>query len=518
MTMCSSNSIASDSSLYISTRNLCICREISPVGSESLPYINVGYEAFDPCASKDARVIFFFSRGIIMAKSNKNTLDLTQGTIWKVLLLFVLPIIGGSLIQQLYTTVDAIIVGKFIGKTGLAATDSVSILFKFPINFLSGLSAGATIVISKYFGSRDEEELDCSIHTAYTIAIVLGIACSVIGVILAPQLINLMAVPADIKPVTLAYVRVYFAGLWSMTLYNMVAGILRAFGNSRAPFFILIACCITNVVGDLLLVGVFSMGVVGAAIATIASQLLSAVLAMYLLGKTHTHCHEHIWQIKFCREHLPMMLSIGLPLGLQSILFPIANSIVQASINVMGTDIIAAWAVANKLDLLIWLIADAMSPALSTYVAQNIGGNRKDRVFQGTVIGAAMSFGLVGFISLLLFFFSGPLGSLFVTASDAEAIVPLVIHYMKMMAPFYVFYTFAESFSGACCGMGDTIRPMITTLICTCGLRVVAIFFILPMFHSMDCIVWIYIASWIVTGMSFLVMFLVKVRKLNAVS
>lgn len=443
----------------------------------------------------------------------KKQLDLTQGSIAKMLIIFILPIFAGSLLQQLYTTVDAVIVGRFIGKAGLAAIDSVAILFKFPINFLSGLSSGATIIISRYFGAKDEEELDCSIHTAYTIAIALGVICSVLGFILAPQLLHVMAVPEDIYSVTLSYCRIYFAGIWAMTLYNMVAGILRAFGDSKSPFYILILCSVVNIVGDILLVGVFHCGVQGAAIATIAAQLISAVMAMRMLSKLHDHCEKSVWHLFFCREHMGEMISLGLPLAFQSILFPIANSIVQASINTMGTNAIAAWAVCNKLDLLIWLVADAMSPALATYCSQNMGAGKKERVFKGTMIGAAISFFTVALISLILFFQSGFLGGLFVTEADGVQIVPLVIKYMKMMAPFYVFYTFAESFSGACCGMGETVKPMILTLICTCGLRVVCIFGILPRFHSMECIVWIYIASWIASGMAFLVMFLLKNRK-----
>ncbi|MDO4977623.1 MAG: MATE family efflux transporter [Eubacteriales bacterium] len=466
-----------------------------------------------------------------MEKKKKKSLDLTQGSIATVLILFVLPILAGSLIQQLYTTVDAVIVGRFVGKTGLAAIDSVGTLFKFPINFLSGLSAGATIVVSKLFGEKNDEELDCAIHTGYTIAIVLGILCSVVGVLFAPQLLQIMSVPEDIRGITLIYCRIYFAGLWTMTLYNMVAGILRAFGDSKSPLYILIACCVINIAGDIVLVGVFHLGVAGAAIATIAAQLISALLAMRLLSKAHghdceeehcheeghdhEHCHRSVWQLIFCKEHMLQMVSIGIPLAFQGILFPIANSIVQASINTMGTDTIAAWAVCNKLDLFIWLVADAMSPALSTYVAQNMGAQKHKRVFQGVMLGAFISFATVGLISLALFVAPGPLGSLFVTKTDAGVIIPLVIHYMKMMAPFYVFYAFAEAFSGACCGLGDTVKPMIVTLCCTCLLRVIAIFFILPMFGTMDCIVYIYIASWIATGVSFITMFLIKNRKLN---
>lgn len=447
----------------------------------------------------------------------KKALDLTQGTIWKVLAAFILPIIAGSLIQQLYTTVDAVIVGRFVGKEGLAAVDSVGTLFKFPINFLNGMSAGATIIVSRFFGQKNDDELDCTIHTAYTIALILGILCSAAGVIFAPLLLKLMAVPEDIYGITLVYVRIYFAGLWTVTLYNMISGVIRAFGDSKSPLYILILCCVINVAGDLLLVGVLKMGVAGAAIATIGAQTISAVLAMRILAHKHTHCHQHIWQIKFCREHTGIMLKLGLPLAFQAILFPIANSIVQANVNTMGTDQIAAWAVCAKLDLVIWLIADAMSPALSTYVAQNLGAKKTHRVSQGVFIGTVSSVIAVGLISALLFLFAGPLGDLFVSKADAAVLRPYVVCYMRLMAPFYVFYAVAEAFSGACCGLGDTVRPMITTLICTCGLRVAAILFVLPRFRSMETIVWIYIASWIVTGISFAVMFLYKRAKLNLV-
>lgn len=447
--------------------------------------------------------------------AEKKTLDLTQGTIWKVLAAFVLPIIAGSLIQQLYTTVDAIIVGRFVGKEGLAAVDSVGTLFKFPINFLNGMSAGATIIVSRYFGQKNDDELDCTIHTAYTISLILGIVCSVAGVVFAPFLLKLMAVPEDIHGITLVYVRIYFAGLWTVTVYNLISGVIRAFGDSKSPLYILILCCVLNVLGDLILVGELKMGVAGAAIATIGAQAVSAILAMSILAHMHSHCHQHIWQIRFCPEHMGIMLKLGLPLAFQAILFPVANSIVQANVNTMGTDQIAAWAVCAKLDLIIWLIADAMSPALSTYVSQNLGAGKQHRISRGVYIGTAASVAAVGLISLLLFLFAGPLGNLFVNTDDAAVLRPYVVRYMQLMAPFYIFYAVAEAFSGACCGLGDTVRPMLTTLICTCGLRVAAILFVLPHMRSMETIVWIYIASWIVTGLSFAVMFFFKQARLN---
>ncbi len=452
----------------------------------------------------------------ITAKKEKKPLDLTQGTIWKVLAAFIIPIILGSLIQQLYTTVDAIIVGKFLGKDGLAAIDSMHTMFKFPLNFLNGLTSGATILVSRYFGGKNEDNLDKAIHTAFTVALLLGIICSVAGAVFAPALLRVMSVPEDIFDMTLIYVRIFFAGLWTMSLYNMIAGVVRAFGDSRSPFYILIVCCVINIVGDLLLVGVFNTGVAGAAIATIGAQAVSAILILRVLAKKHNHCHGSVIALRFHGDLISALLKLGIPLALQSILFPVANSIIQAHVNTMGTDAIAAWAVCGKLDLIIWLIADSMAPALSTYVAQNVGAKKMDRVSKGVFIGAGASAVAVGFVSLILFIFAGPLGSLFLPREDAVSLIGLVIKFMRMMCPFYIFYSFAESFSGACCGTGGTVKPMITTLLCTCGLRVALIFIWLPLAKVMDTIVWIYIISWIVTGIAFTAMFLYRRVKLNA--
>ena len=215
----------------------------------------------------------------------KKSSSLIEGNIGKAILLFVLPLIAGSLIQQLYVTVDAIIVGRFAGKVGLAAIDSINTLFKFPINFMNGLAAGATIIISRYFGAKATEHLHRSIRTAVTIAFVLGIISSFGGVLLAPQLLKLMRVPADIYRDTLTYCTIYFGGLWSLILYNMAAGILRAFGDSKRPLYVLLVSSCINILGDLLLVGVLHLGVGGAAAATVAAQIVSVVLTFLFLAR-----------------------------------------------------------------------------------------------------------------------------------------------------------------------------------------------------------------------------------------
>ena len=440
--------------------------------------------------------------------------SLTSGNITKAILFFIIPMMLGSLIQQLYTMTDAVIVGQFTGKVGLAAINSVATLFKFPLNFMNGLAAGATILISRAFGADDKEALHQSIHAALAVSVLLGVVFTVGGGIATPWLMRAMSIPEDIWEPTRVYCSVYFSGLWAMVLYNMLAGILRALGDSRRPLYVLILCCIVNILGDLLLVGVFHMGVGGAAAATVAAQIVSVVAVFILLnrslgGSLFKKENRHLRKQSFAD-----MLRKGLPLAIQSILFPIANSIIQASVNNMGTDAIAAWGICGKLDLLIWLVADSMSPALTTYIAQNIGAGKYDRVRKGAVTGTLMSAVTVAFISLILYFGSGFFGGWFISSKDAGEILPLVVRYMSLMCPFYFFYSFAEGFSGACCGMGNTLVPMITTLTTICLLRVLSIWFILPHYGSMECIVWIYIASWIAAGVAFTGLFAIRSRKL----
>ncbi len=441
--------------------------------------------------------------------------SLTSGNITGAILAFILPMMLGSLIQQLYTMTDSVIVGQFTGKNGLAAINSVETLFRFPLNFMNGLAAGATILISRAFGANDKEDLRQSVHAALALAVILGVVFTAAGVLATPLLMRVMSIPEEIWDMTQTYTRIYFGGLWAMVLYNMTAGILRAFGDSRSPLYVLILCSAVNIVGDLLLVGVFHLGVAGAAAATVAAQIISAAAVLFLLNRSMHG--ELIAKGGLClpKNRFFDMMRKGLPLGIQSILFPIANSIIQASVNTMGTDAIAAWGICAKLDLLIWLVADSMSPALTTYAAQNIGAGKLDRVKKGAITGTLMSAGTVIVISAVLFFGSGLFGGWFISSSDATDIIPLVVRYMSLMCPFYFFYAFAEGFSGACCGMGNTLVPMITTLTTICLLRVLSIWFILPHFQTMECIVWIYIASWIVAGTAFTTMFAVRAKKLT---
>jgi Na+-driven multidrug efflux pump len=208
------------------------------------------------------------------------------------------------------------------------------------------------------------------------------------------------------------------------------------------------------------------------------------------------------------------MVKTGFPLALQALLFPIANTIVQASVNSMGTDHIAAWGICDKMDMLIWLISDSIGPALTTYTAQNLGAGKTDRVKKGVLIGTVISMAAVGMVSLVLYLGAGTIGSWFLPRRETGEMLPLIVRYMRMMAPFFIFYVVVEALSGACCGTGDTVKPMILTLVSICLLRVLGIWLVLPHYGTMECIVWIYIVSWIVSSVSFFVMYRIKRRHL----
>ena len=329
--------------------------------------------------------------------------DLIYGNIGKAILLFVLPLIAGSLIQQLYITVDAIIVGRFAGKVGLAAIDSVNTLFKFPINFMNGLASGATIIISKYVGARDKENLHCSIRTALTVAMVLGAISSIAGILLSPCFLKVMRVPADIHGATLTYCRIYFGGLWSLILYNMAAGILRAFGDSKRPLYVLILSSLINVVGDFLLVGVFGMGVAGAAIATVMAQAVSVVLAIIILKRKKYDFKIQKQDFKINKQ-CKRFIKVGLPLALQEFLTQMSFLALCAFINKLGLEASSGYGVACKIVSFAMLVPSALMQSMASFVSQNVGAGNEKRAKNAmfTGIGVGVLIGMVVFAIVLL--------------------------------------------------------------------------------------------------------------------
>lgn len=296
---------------------------------------------------------------------------ITEGVIWKQLLIFFFPIVVGTLFQQLYNTADAIIVGRFIGKEALASVGgSAAVLANLVIGFFTGLSAGATVIISQFYGAGDKTNLHKALHTAYAFCLIFGVVISIAGYLSAPWLLKITKTPADIFDDSSLYLRIYFAGILFILVYNMGSSILRAVGDSKRPLYYLIVCSFLNIALDILFVVFLHTGIAGAAIATLISQAVSAFLVTRALMTSRDILKLKLREIRIDFNILKSEFKIGLPSGLQSAMYSITNIIIQSALNDFGTDTVAAWAVYGKLDATFWTICGAFGIAITTFTAK----------------------------------------------------------------------------------------------------------------------------------------------------
>lgn len=434
-----------------------------------------------------------------MEKGAQN--KITQGVIWRQLLLFFFPILFGSIFQQLYAMTDAVIVGQFGGKEALAAIDSTVALIRLFINFFVGLSTGATILISQAFGAHNDDAVSRGTHTALVFAVLGGAAIMLLGLLLAPAGVALMQVPGELAPDATRYMRIYFCGMVPSMVYNIGAAILRAVGDSKRPFYILIVSTVINIALDLLFVAVFGWGMAGAGIATVISQLASMLLVLRVLRRVEG---PHRLEPRALRLDGPVTMDIlrkGLPIGIQSAMYPISNMVISARINTLGTDTIAAWAVCGKMDFIIWVVMDALSVATATFVAQNYGAGAYARVKRSVRTCIVMSLCIILPLSALLYLFGRPLSTLFVRDG---AVIALSTDLIRFYSLFFFTFIFGEMLGSAIRGTGQTLVPMIITLTCTCLLRVVWILLLIPADASVYMIVAAYPVTWIATSVAFI--------------
>ena len=433
--------------------------------------------------------------------------NLTEGKIWKVMLKFVLPIFLGTLFQSLYTTIDAIIIGRFAGKDAFAAIESVLNFQRLPITFFVGLSSGATIIISQYFGAKRKEDISKASHTAILFAIVGGLLLSVLSCILSPFFIRLIKVPEEIFYQAQIYTIICFSGIVASMIYNIGSGILRALGDSKTPFYILIVSNILNIILDLILVVVFNLGVIGVGMATLIAQIASAILIFIILLRTKLDCKIYINKIRFYKKYLKEIFRLGLPIGVQSVLYPISNTVIQSSINTFGVNSIAAWAISGKLDFLIWTVSDAFSVAISTFVAQNYGAKKHQRARDGIKIAISMSMVAIFVISFILYFYNKPLAYFLIKDKNIVDLTSEVIH---LIAPLYFMYVIGDVLSGAIRGTGNTLHPMVINIFGICICRILWIFLIVPLNPTFFMVLYGFIVSWIITALMYIVYVIYK--------
>lgn len=425
---------------------------------------------------------------------------ITEGVIWQQILIFFFPILLGTFFQQLYNTADAVIVGRFLGKEALAAVGGgTSVAINLLIGFFVGLSSGATVVISQYYGAKYESGTRKAIHTSIALSIICGVLITIIGVLFTRPILVMMGTPDDVLPLATSYMRIFFMGSIANTIYNMGSGIFRAFGDSKKPLWFLIISCGVNIVLDLLFVGFFKMNVDGAAIATIISQIISAILVIFFLMSRKDNLRLSWKEVRIDLKILSNILKIGLPAGIQSALYTVSNIIIQVNINGYGTNAAAAWAAFGKLDTIFWMAINALGVAITTIVGQNFGAELYKRVRTTIRLSLLMGTALTLMISTL-FYVAGKWGIMLFT-SDQE-VINLGVEILRFLAPVWITYMPIEILSGALRGCGKTFIPTIITVVGICVLRMIWLF-ALPYFSAEFMMVFAcYPISWIIAALA----------------
>ena len=434
---------------------------------------------------------------------NDQKYDLTHGSISRKLIFFFLPIAAGTIFQQLYNTVDAMVVGRFVGKEALAAVGgSAAQVIALCIGFFVALTGGASAVIAQLMGARKHQDVSWAVHSALAFSILAGIVLSLVGVPLTPTLLRWMQTPPDTMEQSVVYLRVYLAGTVFVLLFNMGSSILRAVGDSRHPFYYLVACCFCNIALDLIFVVGMDMGVAGAAWATVLSQLLSTVLVMQRLCRTREVYHVDLRELKIHPHVTRRMLEIGIPSGLQESMYNVSNLILQIAINSLGTVAVAGWSVAAKIDGIYVALSSALGVSVMSFAGQNFGAGNYDRVrrtFRSSMwiyqpLTLAIGAGLLWMSEHALFIFT-----------DDPAVMETTRQIMWMLVPFYVVWNIIEGVGGILRGVGDAIAPFLITCVGVCVIRLGWVIFVFPQWQNLVGLLLCWPLSWVITAIAMLI-------------
>ena len=434
-----------------------------------------------------------------------HTTQITEGVIWKQLLKFFFPILLGTFFQQMYNTVDTIIVGRFVGTQALAAIGSTSALVSLINGFFIGLSTGASVVISQFFGAGDRKGIQRSMSTNAVLALILGILAMLVGLFSSPALLQLIKTPENCLNDAVSYARIFFGGAVFTVIYNMGSGILRAMGDSKRPLYFLIVTSFSNIVLDLVFVVILKQGVAGAALATVLSQLISAVLVVICLCRLDDDIRLTTRRMTIDPILLRRILLIGLPAGLQFITFDLSNLLVQSGINSFGDVTTAAWAAYSKADSLTWMVSGAFGVAITTFVGQNFGAQKYKRIRQSVKVCLAMSIAVQLLISTLMLVFRQFILGIYTTDVD---VIRVGTYAMLWIAPFNAIFMFVEVFAGTMRGTGYSLMPTIITGTCVCLFRIVWVLVAVTYWHTIEMLCVIYPLSWVLASIVFLIAYL----------
>lgn len=438
---------------------------------------------------------------------------MTEGCVWKKIFRFFIPILLAALFQQLYNFMDAVIVGRYAGTIALSAVGGSSsrIIFTY-INFFIALGAGATSIIAQDFGAQNYDELKKSIDTAFYLSIIFGIGMTIIGIITANVLLTYMDTPSELMKDSNIYVKIFMSGMIFNSIYNLGSGILRALGDSKRPLYLLIISSFVNIILDIIFVVGFKLGVMGAAIATIISQAISAVFIVIMLSKLDGRYALKINKAKLIIIKFKKMLKIGIPSGCQSLMYSYANIVVQTSINFFSTKSIAAYTAYAKYDDIIYAVLSSFGIALMTYVAQNYGAKKNERIVKGIIQTSIMS--LISMIIIALVFTMNAEFLISLISKDTQ-VITIGAQLIRVVIPMFFTFILLELLSQSLRGLGNSFIPMIITAVCVCGGRLFWIYYVLPSNNTITFLAMCYPFSWGSASISFLIYFIYYWKKIN---
>ncbi len=431
--------------------------------------------------------------------------SLLEGSIWKGILIFALPILLGQVFQQLYNTADAWIVGQFRSNEEYAAVTSTGSLAFLLIGFFGGIAVGAGVVIARYFGANDLENMRKSIHTTVIFGLVSGVLLSALGVLVTPTLLEWMGTPEEIMPYSVSYFRVYFMGILATVMYNLCMGILRAVGDSKHPLYYLILSSILNVILDWLLIGVLGLGVWAAALATTIAQFISMFLCMFQLFFTKECYRISLRELRVSGRHLREVIRYGLPSGIQNSIISFANVIVQTNINSFGKETVSGCGTFAKLEGFAFLPVTCFTMALTTFVSQNLGAKQYDRTKKGVRFGVICAVVMAELIGILMVIFAEPLMEIFI--KDDPAAVQVGVKQTYVEALFFCCLSLSHCLAAVLRGAGKPMIPMFVMLGSWCVLRVLYIQTMVPLIGESWVIFSAYPLTWTVSSIIYLIFY-----------
>ncbi|MEG1548078.1 MAG: MATE family efflux transporter [Clostridia bacterium] len=422
---------------------------------------------------------------------------MTNGVIWKQLLEFAMPLALGLLFQQLYNTVDTIVVGRFVGKEALAAVGGTGSIINTLVGICAGLSTGASVVISQCYGAHDYDRLHDAVHTTIVLTIIMCVIATIIGTIGVPAMLRMMDTPDDVLSQAQEYLTIYFAGIAGLLVYNMGSGILRAVGDSKRPLYFLCFSAIVNVVLDLLFVIKFNMGIAGVGYATIISQFLSAILVMYVL--THTNApYRLFWkQLRIKAEVLKQILSVGFPAAIQQGITAFSNVFVQSYINAFGSACMAGWSSFNKIDIYIMIPIQSLALTATTFVGQNFGANKLERANKGVAQSMLMALGFTAVLIVVMLFVRRPMLLLF---SNDDEVIQYGMKFISMILPFYFACCSIQVYAAALRGIGKSTTAMIIMLSSFVAFRQIYLYVSKLLGGGLEFVALSYPVGWVMCG------------------